>query len=110
MTDEWYDRPLEVWRPTSASDGRGGRITTPTQVGTILAKVDQPSAVEQAAAAQSQSRHDHSVYTDGDADVRRGDELRQAGRPTMRVNHVVRPSEPIYTKALCELIQREGVA
>ncbi|WP_028472969.1 phage head completion protein [Nocardioides alkalitolerans] len=114
MTDPWYDRRVELWRPTSVPDGRGGRATTmarveiPGAAGDLLAvKIDQPSATEQLVAAQSQSRHTHNVYTDGDADVRRGDELRE-GERTYRVEAVVRPSEPVYTKALCELDQHEG--
>ncbi len=46
------------------------------------------------------------------ADVRRGDELRgtdQLGQhQRLRVLSVVAPSTPVYRRAACELVQREG--
>lgn len=108
----YYDRTLEVWRTAAVSDGAGGEETTVALVGTIRAKVDQPSPTERLIAQQSGSRHSHNVYTDPRANVRRGDELRgtdalgQAQR--FRVQSVVQPSRPIYSKALVELIQSEG--
>lgn len=110
MTDPWFDRPVEHRRPSApVSDGRGGRTTTLQDLPGLSVKIDQPSATEQMVAAQSQSRHTHNVYTDGDADVRRGDEFHEPGH-AYRVIAVIRPSEPVYTKALCELIQLDGGA
>lgn len=106
------NRSLEVWRPVTAPDGHGGQNVVPVLQGTVAAKVDQPSATEQLVAAQGQSEHSHSIYLLPAADVRRGDELRGAdalgAAQVFRVLSVVRPSTPVYCKALAELIQSEG--
>ncbi|MGW1278019.1 head-tail adaptor protein [Streptomyces tsukubensis] len=108
----YFNRRLEVWRAVPVPDGAGGEETTETLVGTVRAKVDQPSPTERLITQQSLSRHSHNVYVSPRADVRRGDELRgtdglgQAQR--FRVQAVVQPSRPIYSKALVELTQSEG--
>ncbi|URM90415.1 head-tail adaptor protein [Streptomyces sp. MRC013] len=103
------NRELAVWRTVTADDGAGGQSSTRVQHGTVPAKVDQPSATEQMVAMQAGSGHSHSIYLLPDADVRRGDELRGADEggatQTFRVLAVVRPSAPVYAKALCELTQ-----
>jgi SPP1 family predicted phage head-tail adaptor len=101
------NRSLDVARETSAPDGMGGTTTTLATVGTVAAKVDQPSTAEQQVAAQSGSRHTHNAYFAPTADVRRGDTLTGDG-DTFDVLSVVEPSEPIYRKAQLELIQSEG--
>ncbi|MGK5529359.1 phage head closure protein [Streptomyces sp. URMC 129] len=104
------NRELQVWRPVTAPDGAGGYTTTLVQQpGTVWAKVDQPSDSEQMVAAQARSEHDHDIYLLPDADVRRGDELRDPDTgEKWRVLAVVRPSAPIYRKAHGALIQTEG--
>lgn len=111
MPSSLFTRPLDLWRPSAVSDGRGGRTETLTQVGdtALLGKVDQPSPVEVYAAAQNGITLTHAVYFDGVTDVRRGDELRGDGE-VFRVESVVSPSTPVYTKAMCERTQSEGVA
>lgn len=108
----YLNRSLEVWRPGTAPDGYGGQTTTLVLQGSVRAKVDQPSVGERAIAAQTNSRHSHDIYLQPRADVRRGDELRGAdalgNTQHFRVQSVVQPSTPIYTKALVELIQTEG--
>lgn len=106
------NRTLEVYRPTTVEDEGGGRETTMVLQGTVRAKVDQPSNADRMLAAQAGSTHDHTVFLHPRADVRRGDELRGTdalGTPQVfRVLAVVQPSTPVYSKAPCELIQREG--
>jgi SPP1 family predicted phage head-tail adaptor len=101
------NRTLEVWRPVTTPDGAGGQATVLTQVGTVRAKVDQPSAADRMLAQQSGSRHTHTVYLLPAADVARGDELRGAGQ-RLAVHHVFSPSAPNYRRADCELTQSEG--
>jgi head-tail adaptor len=100
------NREMEVWRPTSAPDGVGGRTTTEVLVGTVRAKVDQPSAGDREMAGRTESLHTHTVYLPPGADVGRGDELRGAGQ-RLRVHHVYEPSAPNYVRADCELTQTE---
>jgi head-tail adaptor len=106
------NRRLSVWRETTVGDGAGGQETTMAEVGTVRAKVDQPSNADRMLAAQAGSTHDHTVFLAPGADVRRGDELRGTDAlgndQVFRVLAVVQPSTPVYSKASCELTQREG--
>ncbi|MFD3657029.1 head-tail adaptor protein [Streptomyces sp. NPDC058620] len=109
----FLNRRLVVWRPSTTDDGYGGQETTYVQLpGTVRAKVDQPSNADRLLAQQAQSKHDHTVFLLPRADVRRGDELRGMDAlgqaQTFRVLAVVQPSTPVYSKAPCELIQKEG--
>ncbi|GHI91277.1 phage head completion protein [Streptomyces olivaceus] len=105
------NRSLAVWRETTTDDGAGGQETTLTQVATVRGKVDQPSPTERLIAQQSESRHSHNVFLLPRANVRRGDELRGTDAlgkaQTFRVQSVVQPSTPVYSKALVELIQTQ---
>jgi hypothetical protein len=108
----YLSRTLEVWRPQTAPDGAGGEQTTLVAVGTVRGKVDQPSPTERMIAASTTSRHSHNVYLLPSADVRRGDELRgtdaRGTAQRFRVQAVVQPSAPVYSKALVEDLQSEG--
>lgn len=109
----YLNRRLDVWRPTTVDDGAGGQQTTLVeQPAQVRAKVDQPSPTERLIAQQAQSKHSHDVFLLPAADVRRGDELRGTdglgAAQAFRVLSVVQPSRPVYSKALCELIQTEG--
>ncbi|MDX3235655.1 phage head closure protein [Streptomyces sp. ME03-5709C] len=108
----YFNRVLEVWRPTTVPDGTGGQETTLVLQGTVRAKVDQPSPTERLVAAQSGSRHTHDIWLSPRADVQRGDELRGTDgleqAQAFRVHSVVQPSRPIYSKAFAELIEKEG--
>lgn len=108
----YLNRQLEVWRPQESDDGSGGQEVALVAAGTVRAKVDQPSPTERLVAAQAESRHSHDVYLLPRADVRRGDELRGTDalgiRQVFRVQSVVQPSIPVYSKALVELTQTEG--
>jgi SPP1 family predicted phage head-tail adaptor len=101
------NRTLEVWRIAREPNGSGGYRTTPVRQADVAAKVDQPSASERLLAMQGGTEHTHSVYLQPTADVRRGDQLRGDGQ-TFQVLSVVQPSTPIYSKAECQLIEREG--
>lgn len=103
-----YDlnRTLTVWRPDPIDDGAGGQDVDYVEVGDVRARVSQPTAVERVAAAQAGAEHTHVVYVRPDADVARGDELRGGGQ-VFRVASTVMPSEPVYLRANCELIESE---
>lgn len=102
------NRTLEVWRTSRVPDGLGGWTTTKVrQPDDVAAKVDQPTASERMLAQQAGSEHSHNVYLLSTAAVLRGDELRGEGQE-FRVLAVVEPSGPVYRKAECQLIQKEG--
>ncbi|MFG2307664.1 head-tail adaptor protein [Streptomyces sp. NPDC048566] len=106
------NRQLQVHRLQTTDDGHGGQSTEMVLQGSVRAKVDQPSPTERLIAQQAQTRHSHNVYLLPGADVRRGDELRGSDvlghAQTFRVQAVVQPSTPVYSKALVELVQNEG--
>ncbi|PWG08775.1 head-tail adaptor protein [Streptomyces sp. V2] len=108
----YLNRLLTVHRPQDTDDGHGGKTTHLVEAGTVRAKVDQPSVGERAIAASTNSRHSHDIYLLPRADVRRGDELTGTDAlgtaQRFRVQSVVQPSTPVYSKALAELIQTEG--
>lgn len=108
----YLNRQLQVWRPAATPDGHGGQAVTLVLQGSVRAKVDQPTAGERLVAAQTNSRHSHDIYLPPRTDVRRGDELRGTDGlghdQAFRVQSVVQPSTPVYTKALVELTQAEG--
>jgi SPP1 family predicted phage head-tail adaptor len=100
---------LDVWRKVSVEDPYGGSTTELQQVGEpIRAKVSQPAAAEQIEAQQAGSSMTMIVHMRPDVDVRRGDELRRADGDTLRVKYTISPSEPVYLRADCELVQAEG--
>ncbi|MFE9381779.1 phage head closure protein [Streptomyces sp. NPDC007025] len=95
----------DVWRPSRTPDGMGGWEESWSQVGTVRARFSQPSATERVVADQSGSQLSHVVYLRPDADVRRGDELRQPGR-ILAVLATFEPSTPgTYLRADCEAHQ-----
>lgn len=108
MIAHLLNRALEVHRPATVADGSGGQQVTYTLVGTVAAKVDQPTAAEKERGEQWQAEHSHTIYFAPGADVRRGDELRGGGQ-SWRVLAVVAPSHGTYLKApASELFQPEG--
>ncbi len=103
------NRSLEVWRRAFVADGSGGRSATWGQVGTVRARVSQPSAAERTVAAQSGAVHTHAIYLLPDTDGRRGDELRGDGQ-VFEVHAVFEPSDTVYRRADCQEIQPEAEA
>lgn len=103
----YLNRRLQHYRRETTSDGSGGQIATWVSLGPVRARVSQPTAAERVAAQQAGADHTQPVYVRPRSDVRRGDELR-GPEGAWRVNAVFRPSEPVYLRADCELIQGEG--
>lgn len=101
------NRRLGHWRQDTVQDGSGGQVTEWVSLGTVRARVSQPTAAERVAAQQAGATHTQPVYVQPRADVRRGDELR-GPEGSWRVTAVFRPSEPVYLRADCELTQGEG--
>lgn len=97
---------LEVWRVTLTEDGQGGSSETWAEVGSVLAKVNEPTAAERVEAMRSGVDLAYQVHLLPDEDVRRGDELRGDGE-VFRVKSTVRPSTPTYLRAQCERDQVE---
>jgi len=99
------NRQVAVWRVVRVDDGMGGWEETWDQVGTVRARFSQPSATERVLADQSQARLTHIVYLLADADVRRGDEIRDGSR-VFEVLATFEPSEPgTYLRADCRARQ-----
>ncbi|GAA3223234.1 phage head closure protein [Actinocorallia longicatena] len=108
MIDHLLNGTRQVWRPTTTPDGKGGQTVTHQHVGDVPVKVDQPSAAEKMTADQWGAEHTHSVYLQADADVDRNDQLRGDGQ-VLEVLAIVDPSRNTYSKAICTLVQHEGV-
>lgn len=97
---------VPVWRATLVDDGGGGQATEWVQAGMLRARRSQPSARERTAADQRGADLDETWYFAADADVRRDDELRPAGR-VLRVIAVFQPSVPgTYLRADCTMRQQ----
>jgi head-tail adaptor len=101
---------LTVWRRVQTPDAGGGTSSTLTNVATVRAKVSQPAAAEQVEAMQAGSTMTMIVHMRPDAGVVRGDELHRDNGDKLRVKYTIQPSEPVYLRADCELIQPEGRA
>ena len=103
----YLNRRLQHYRRETTGDGSGGQITDWVRKGTVRARASQPTTAERVAAQQAGAAHTQPVYVQPRADVRRGDELR-GPEGSWRVSAVFRPSEPVYLRCDCELIQGEG--
>ena len=104
---------LSVYRSTDVVDSGGGRAETMTQVGTIRAKVNQPTPEEEQLAATWGAQLTHTVHAEVYEDVRRGDEF-GGELPSevltgfrLRVIAVVSDSHQTYRRMLCETVQAE---
>jgi SPP1 family predicted phage head-tail adaptor len=100
---------VDVYRATFTDDGRGGRTSTLAKVGTVRARVAQPSAAERAVAAQLGAVLEHVVHVEHVADVERGDELDTGGPRRLRVQSVVIDSSSTYKRLECQVIEGAGV-
>lgn len=103
------NRRLDQWRRQEMPDGSGGVITDWVEVGSVRARVSQAgtSQAERIAAHQAGAELTNPIYVQPRADVRRGDELR-GPEGSWRVVALYLPSEPVYLRADCELVQGEG--
>jgi len=102
---------LSVYRSTESTDSGGGRVEAFALVGTIRAKVNQPTPEETQAAGVWGAQLSHVVHSEVYEDVRRGDEfggeLPSEIEPgfRLRVLSVVSDSHSTYRRALCEVVQ-----
>lgn len=111
MIEHLMTQTLSLYRPTDVEDEGGGQVETLVQIGTIRAKVNQPTPEEVQAAGTWGAQLSHVVHTPVHNDVRRGDEL---GGETpsevlpgfrLRVISVVSDSHQTYRRLLCEVTQ-----
>ena len=103
------NRRFKVMRPTTVADSSGGSVPTLTQVGTVRAKVSQPTTAEQYEAQQAGSSFTVVAHLKPKADVRRGDYLVALDDgDSLRVKSTVLPSDPVYLRVDAEQIQAEG--
>ncbi|MGH3673530.1 MAG: phage head closure protein, partial [Pseudonocardiaceae bacterium] len=100
---------LAVWRRALTPDGAGGRTANWSQVGTVAARVSQPTAAERLAAGQAGAGLTNAIYLLPGADVQRNDELAGDGQ-VFRVHATVHPSGEVYLRADCVEIQPESGA
>jgi hypothetical protein len=107
MIRHLLNRSLEVWRPQTSPDGQGGQTVTVTLVGSVAAKVDQPTAAEKEIGQAWAAEHTHTIYLTRSADVARGDELVGDGQ-RFRLLATLQPSRQTYTKAPASLMEHEG--
>lgn len=100
---------VEVWRPTTTSDGSGGWTTTWVRIAAAQrTRLSQPYAYANETGAQSGADVTYHVYLEPSADVRRGDEIRTRDGQVLEVTAVVGPSVPMYLRADCTARQSEG--
>ncbi|MFE7776558.1 head-tail adaptor protein [Streptomyces sp. NPDC057445] len=99
---------VSVWRISRIPDGMGGWVDSLSVVSSERARISQPLARERVVADQSGALLSHVVFLPADADVRRGDELREGAR-RFEVLATFEPSAPgTYLRADCELRQAAG--
>jgi len=102
---------LSVYRAVETVDSGGGRERVVSQVGTIRAKVNQPTPEEEQLAATWGAKLSHVVHSEVYEDVRRGDEfggeLPSEVEPgfRLRVIAVVSDSHQTYRRMMCEITQ-----
>lgn len=101
------NRTFAHWRRTDTATGTGGFTSAWAELGDVAARVSQPTDTERVAAAQHESRHTHTIYLAPDAEVRRGDELRD-GTDVYEIVATFAPSVAIYLRAEAHLTQHEG--
>jgi head-tail adaptor len=98
----------DVYRPSTATDAVGGQTVTLAAVGTVRAKVGQPTAAERRTAGQWAAQLTHVVHAARGTDIRRGDELDTGATDRLRVLAIVQDSHRTYVRADCEAFQPEG--
>jgi len=109
------NRQIAVWRNSRTPDGAGGWVTERAfshdlDVRVSRARISEPPlARSQVGPMQGEARVTHVVYADADADLLRGDEVRDdTYGETYRVIGTQRSTQPdTYLRAEAELIQTE---
>jgi head-tail adaptor len=106
MIEHLLNRALSHSRPQTTSDGGGGRTTTWLDLGTVRARVSQPTATERETGDQHGADLSYPIYLSPRTAVRRGDRLADGTR-VYEVLETFGPSESIYLRADCRLRQSE---
>lgn len=111
MVGHLMTHTLSLYRGEDTIDSGGGQTVTFTQVGTIRAKVNQPTPEEVQEAAVWGARLSHVVHAEEFEDIRRGDEF-GGELPSeilagyrLRVLAVVSDSHQTYRRMLCSTVQ-----
>lgn len=105
MIDHLLNSKVTVYRPALSSDGRGGRTSSMSSVGTLRVKIGQPSTEEREIAARSGSTLTHVLHAVYGSNVKRGDEIDIGGARRLRVVDVVTNSHQSYARLGCEVVQ-----
>ncbi len=100
------NRQLAHWRPTLTPDAGGGQSETWAQLGTVAARLSQPTSTERVEAAREGADLTHVVHMSPTSPVLRGDQLRDGGL-VLDVHAVYRPSVAVYLRADCESRQSQ---
>jgi hypothetical protein len=111
VIDHLLTQTLSLYRPTDSVDSGGGREDTLAQIGTLRAKVNQPTPAEVELAGVWGAQLSHVVHAGEYNDIRRGDEfggdLPSEVQPNerLRVIAVVSDSHSTYKRMLCITVQ-----
>lgn len=111
MIGHLLTQTLSVYRAVDTVDSGGGRTQAFAQVGTVRAKVDQPTPAEVEEAGVWGAQLSHIVRTEVYEDIRRGDvfggELPSEvlSDQRLRVLSVVSDSHQTYRRMMCEITQ-----
>lgn len=100
------NRTVAHWRPLLTADGGGGQESSWALLGTVRARLSQPSSAEDVQADRDGAEITHVVYLRPDAPVVRGDQLRD-GALVLDVHAVYGPSVSVYLRADCESRQSQ---
>jgi len=111
MIGHLLTQTLSVYRSVDTVDNGGGRLQVFVQVGTVRAKVDQPTPAEVELAGVWGAQLSHVVRTEVYEDIRREDEFggelpsEVLADQRLRVLAVVSDSHQTYRRMLCEITQ-----
>lgn len=111
MIGHLLNRTFEVWRASTTADGAGGYTATWSQVATVDARAHTTrNETQNRDGGAPGASVDVTVYVLPDADVQRGDELREGADLVLDVVALVRPSvTSAYLRLECEQRQAEEV-
>jgi hypothetical protein len=111
MIGHLLTQTLTLYRGEETVDSGGGRVVVFAQVGTVRAKVNQPTPEEIQAAGVWGAQLSHVVHTEAYEDIRRGDVFggdlpsEVLADQRLRVIAVVSDSHQTYRRALCDITQ-----
>lgn len=111
MVGHLMTHTLSLYRSEDTIDLGGGRVNVFTQIGTVRAKVNQPTPEEVQAAGVWGAQLSHVVHTEEFEDIRRADEFggelpsEVLAGYRLRVLAVVSDSHQTYRRMMCEVVQ-----